>query len=145
MGVQCYLLLCTGLLRSYESLKEALDNNQDLINQWSVVANNALENIGIDVQHEYKRKSGALKRKIVTGEADSEIKTATVQELMLLNTSMFDIMGVLQELSSAYSKMPAAHTDLAESLANEEFSLPDLKAYYDQARHLQSLYKSISQ
>ena len=128
-----------------ESLKEALDKNQTIINQWSVVALNALENIGLDVQHEYERKRGVLSKLIVSGGVDSEIKTAKVQELVLLNTSMFDIMGVLQELSLAYSKMPAAHANLAESIDNEEFSLPDLKSYYDQARHLQSLYKSISQ
>lgn len=127
-----------------DTLKNAIEENQKVIRGWSEVAINALKNIRDDVQHEYDRKRSALGKTLIIS-TDSDAKRQTAQNLIQLNASIFDIMGVLQGLGAAYSKMPEAHENLAESLSNDAISLPALKSYYEEARRIQSLYKLISQ
>lgn len=127
-----------------DTLKSAVEINQDLIDQWSEVARNALKNIRDDLQHEYQRSRKVFSKTLITN-TDPDTKRQAAQNLIQLNASIFGIMGVLQGLNLAYSKMPEAHKNLSESLSEDAFSLPALKSYYEQARRIQSLYKSISQ
>jgi hypothetical protein len=122
-------------------LRDAIQKNQANIQDYSDKCISLIQTIRGNIKSYYVDRYDPYEKAWKTAKP-LERKNLT-ENMLALNEQLIDSLRVLQELEKAYSELPKAHTDLANSIGSKDMKLDGIQALYSSALRLQRLYKEL--
>lgn len=131
-----------------DALEKALRRTQPHVEAWAALLRSALRLIAADLRDEYDDARRRLGRVLLTaGDADAdgeERKRAAARALLEREAKLGTALETLAALDRSYAALGPAHAELRKHVTEAEFDAATLQAYQSHAKHLQKLYRELT-